>query len=133
MKTITLKRFYHTDVTLGEVLIDGKVVCYSLELPDLGNQRNISCIPKGKYKLKIRTTAKRGQHLEVVGVPNRNSILIHSGNSVSDIKGCILLGNTFEFKVHSPKRILNSTISVELFNKIVFEFMLKEEVWLEIV
>src|SRR3990172_3391900 len=64
----------------------------SLELPWLNNKRGVSSIPLGTYTLKPRISVKYGQHFIVTNVPGRSLILIHAGNSTSDTKGCILLG-----------------------------------------
>lgn len=78
--------------------------CRTLELPDLGNQRNISCIPEGFYDVVPRQSPKYGNHLHVTEVPNRSLILLHFGNYAgsmnprtghSDIRGCILVGEKF--------------------------------------
>ena len=64
----------------------------TLELKDNGNQRNISCIPEGEYKIRRRKTKKFGNHLEVLDVPNRDGILIHVANFYTQLKGCIAVG-----------------------------------------
>ena len=58
------------------------------------NQTNISCIPDGKYIVKVRYSEKYGRHLEVTNVPDRTVILFHWGNYYTDTKGCILTGET---------------------------------------
>ncbi|MEH0154686.1 DUF5675 family protein [Limibacter armeniacum] len=67
----------------------------TLELSDKGNARNISCIPRGTYKVVPRHTDARGWHYEISGVPGRSLILIHPGNFHRDIQGCVLLGTDF--------------------------------------
>lgn len=66
--------------------------CDTLELPWLNNQKNISCIPVGKYKVVKRYSKKYGNHLHVTDVENRTWILIHAGNYLDEILGCILVG-----------------------------------------
>lgn len=65
---------------------------YTLELPWHDNQTNISCIPEGTYKVQIHNSPRFGNCLKVLNVPNRTDILIHSGNTDKDTKGCILIG-----------------------------------------
>lgn len=57
------------------------------------NQRNISCIPAGRYRL-VRTVYYKHNYetFEVTPVPNRHRILIHPGNTEEDTDGCILVG-----------------------------------------
>ena len=94
-----LKRFDYSDKqTLGTLVIydEGKVIysCYTLELPDLKNASNISCIPRGEYKVVPRNSQKFKDHLHITDVPNREYILIHVGNYFTDIRGCVIVGKT---------------------------------------
>jgi hypothetical protein len=66
------------------------VVCHTIELPWLNNQRNVSCIPEGRYQLKKGMTQKHGLHIRVKSVAGRDGILFHPGNEAArDLKGCI--------------------------------------------
>jgi hypothetical protein len=78
--------------------------CRTLELPDLDNQRNISCIPEGHYDVSPVYSQTFGHIYGVEDVPNRSLIRIHQGNYAgsinprtghSDIRGCILVGKAF--------------------------------------
>jgi len=64
----------------------------SLELPYLSNQKNISCIPKGRYECKVATRPNGDKAISILRVPERTNILIHKGNFTADIQGCILVG-----------------------------------------
>jgi len=68
--------------------------CYTLELPWVNNQRNISCIQKGEYDIVRHDSPKFGDCLHIKDVPSRSKILVHKGNFKSDTKGCVLVGNT---------------------------------------
>ena len=80
--------------TLGALYHEGKEVCKTLELPWLENQRRVSCIPKGTYKVVKRHSAKYKNHFHITDVENRDWILIHHGNYYTDILGCILVGKS---------------------------------------
>lgn len=68
--------------------------CKTLELPDLENAPNISCIPKGVYEVSYTLSPRLMKYTyEIKGVPNRSGIRFHSANYFSDLKGCIALGN----------------------------------------
>jgi len=69
--------------------------CVTLELAWKDNETNVSCIPKGTYKVTPRYSDKYTQHFILEDVPNRKFILIHAGNFNSDTEGCILLGTSF--------------------------------------
>src|SRR5690242_2550775 len=84
---LELVRSYDPEGTNGELKL---LVCNTIELPWLQNKRSISCIPEGRYELKNRITAKRGQHLLVMNVKGRDGILIHPANDArKDLLGCI--------------------------------------------
>lgn len=85
---------------------DGGHACYTLENRWRNNQRRVSCIPAGRYRLVLRTHGGWNQRLagrypdihegalELSGVPNRDAILIHPGNFHGDTQGCVLPGRT---------------------------------------
>lgn len=66
----------------------------TIELPWKHNERKVSCIPGGIYMVEPRHTDKFGNHLWIKDVPGRDGILIHTGNYVNQIQGCILVGMT---------------------------------------
>ena len=83
------------DRTLGKLEVEGKTFA-TLELPDKGNQKNISRIPEGRYECIPRWSRKFPyMHLLVLAVPDRSDILIHAGNTPKDTSGCILIGKGF--------------------------------------
>lgn len=76
----------------GTFILDRRIICYSLELPWLGNIPTKSCIPVGTYPLTKINHARYQSCFQVDNVPLRSGILIHPGNTLSDTKGCILPG-----------------------------------------
>lgn len=87
---LELIRTYHVCGTNGALLLKGEQICATIELPWKNNEHRISCIPEGRYALKKRYSPKHGWHLEVMGVPNRQWILIHPANdAVTELEGCI--------------------------------------------
>jgi hypothetical protein len=66
--------------------------CKGLELPWNDNKRRVSCIPEGVYRTVKRHSPRFDNHFHLVSVPNRDWILIHRGNFVREILGCILVG-----------------------------------------
>jgi len=82
--------------TLGEIQVNGKHFCHTLELPWKNNQRNKSCIPVGKYKCIRHTSPRFGDCFWLQDVPGRSEILIHRGNYYTDIRGCILPGERIQ-------------------------------------
>ena len=102
--------------TIGELFLNGERMCDTLENPYINNERNISCIPEGEYKVRLRLARESATrdylHLLVQDVPNRDYILFHRGNSAKDTSGCILvgLGSQQDF-------VQNSTLAMDLLMK----------------
>jgi len=85
-----LQRSYYARGTNGALFVNGKFVCFTIELPWRENRRNVSCIPEGRYELEPRISKKFGNHLLLVGVPQRSMILLHPANyALGELKGCI--------------------------------------------
>ena len=76
----------------GEFQIDGLIACHTLEEPWRDNQSRISCIPPGNYICKKHNGTHFKDVWEITGVPGRQAILIHSGNTLDDTEGCVLVG-----------------------------------------
>ena len=103
MKVI-INRRYESNQTPGTMVVmdNGEMLftCSTLELKNMGNVRNLSCIPEGTYHCEkiIRPDGRNG--IWVMNVPSRTAILIHSGNFASgktvDIEGWILVGTGFK-------------------------------------
>lgn len=86
----------YPDCTIGRMWC-GQFTCFTLELPWLGNQQDISCIPNGIYRWKKRMSPNKGYEvIELIDVPNRQFIQIHIGNRTSQILGCVLTGEAIK-------------------------------------
>ena len=87
---LVLTRTYFPEGTQGFLEWKGTLVCYTIELPWLENQRRISCIPEGFYILQQRYSPKFKWHLHLMNVPGRDLILIHPANDANkELLGCI--------------------------------------------
>ena len=87
---LVLTRTYFPEGTQGVLEWNCTIVCYTIELPWLGNQRRISCIPEGEYILQKRFSPKFKWHLHLMNVPGRDLILIHRANDAKkELLGCI--------------------------------------------
>ena len=113
---LIIRDTFTEESTVGELFLNGERMCDTLENPYLNNERNISCIPEGEYKVRLRTARESATrdylHLLVQDVPNRDYILFHRGNSAKDTSGCILVG--FASKQDYVK---NSTFAMDLLMK----------------
>ena len=91
---ITIERSYLPFGTYGEwTQDDPEFKCYTVERPWLENQRGVSCIPEGTYRI-FKSRYHRGDYdcYEVEGVQGRSLIKIHIGNWPENFEGCIGLG-----------------------------------------
>lgn len=118
---IKIKRLHRTDKsTIGELYINGKFECYTLE--DVERDVKIdgkTAIPKGTYKVIINQSNRFKRLLPLLlDVPNYAGVRIHSGNTAEDTEGCILVGKTRSLDFVGSSR--------EAFTKL-FEKMLLEK------
>ena len=81
--------------TQGVIRFGAVSFCLTLERPWEGNKENVSCIPPGRYRCERVRSPKFGWTFEVKHVPNRTHVLFHSGNTLEDTHGCILVGEEF--------------------------------------
>ena len=87
---LILQRVYFPNGTNGMLYHNGKLLCYTIELPWLNNEHQHSCIPEGTYRLAMRYSLKFKLHIEVKRVSNRDLVLIHPANdAIIELKGCI--------------------------------------------
>ncbi|HCN10795.1 MAG TPA: hypothetical protein DIS75_00390 [Chryseobacterium sp.] len=85
-----LIRQYFPDGTNGELFFNGKKICNTIELPWKENQKRVSCIPEGIYRVRKRFSPKFKWHLEIFKVRNRDFILFHpANNALKELNGCI--------------------------------------------
>jgi hypothetical protein len=86
----------------------------TLEDPWNDNETGISCIPVGTYRAVRRVRPSNGQEaFYLEDVPGRTAILIHTGNTIKDTEGCILLGRSFGYL--SMPAILSSNHAMKEF------------------
>jgi hypothetical protein len=94
---LLLKRLHRTEhSTIGELYVDGKFECYTLEDKEREVKiKSETAIPKGTYIVGITLSNRFKRLLPIlINVPNFEGVRIHSGNSNHDTEGCILVGTT---------------------------------------
>lgn len=78
--------------TMGKLTAEG-LSLFTLELPWKNNQHDISCIPEGRYSLAFTWSQTHQKFMwHICGVPGRDAIEIHIGNTVKDVLGCVVVG-----------------------------------------
>lgn len=106
MKEVIVERVYLPTESLGSMYFGGVMVSKTMELPWKENQRSVSCIPEGTYRVTkeppIQANDPAGRHerpywhFRVHNVPGRSGILIHRISYVSGLKGCLGVGKEFK-------------------------------------
>jgi hypothetical protein len=110
---LTINRIYENDCTVGILNFNG-FRCFTLELPDLDNQTNISCIPAGRYHYNKIISPSLGECIDICDVIGRTYIRIHAGNYLSEILGCVLVGAGLDgVEVNGRVMITNSGNTLE--------------------
>lgn len=82
--------------TIGEMYIDGKFFCYTLEdkVRDV-KIKGITAIPTGEYGVILTVSARFGVLMPLLlNVKGFEGVRIHNGNTDKDTEGCILVGKT---------------------------------------
>ena len=124
-----LFRNYEPNQTTGRFILteneDLLFKSFSLELPDLNNLRSHSCIPVGDYICKIEFSPSHGMCFHILNVPDRDHILIHSGNYNKDTEGCLLLGEFLkDINKDGLRDVTDSKKTVEKLEAICDSFIL---------
>ena len=95
-----IRRDPKPDHTPGELWVDGKFFCYTLEDVDRklesGGKKvyGETCIPRGQYPVVLDFSARFNIVTpHVLGVPQFDGIRIHAGNTTADTHGCPLVGS----------------------------------------
>lgn len=88
--------FLGSSATIGELLVNDKYLCDTLEdrvRPEGEKIYGKTAIPEGMYEVKLTHSPRFKKILpEILNVPNFSGIRIHTGNSSKDTEGCILVG-----------------------------------------
>ena len=135
------------EATIGELRLDGDLLCYTLEdkvrEPSKGALAlsvsswkipGKTAIPRGRYALALTWSPRFGRVLPLLKqVPGFEGVRIHTGNRVSDTEGCILVGMETQgeslFLSRKAYGILLEAISIL---KPDNTRVLKEETWMTI-
>lgn len=102
-------------------------VAKTLELPWKDNASNISCIPDGAYTCKYtrsnRLSKLKGVDVftyELVDVPDRAGIRIHSANYFYQLLGCIAMGSALkDLNADGQLDVIHSGDTVDAFVKVM--------------
>lgn len=150
MNITVVRRWKKPKYTIGELYVDGKLICNTLEDTDRGLYQGMekewilekkvptqTAIPYGRYKVTLQVKSPKyskkksyewcgGYMPRLMNVPGFEGVLIHPGNDHTDTEGCILVGDN-----KAVGKVLNSQ---KIFKELYA--LLKEaegDIWLNIV
>lgn len=120
MKIKVIRKYFNNDYTIGDLYIDDKWICNTIEDKDRALYDSMSeddikakkvygetAIPYGVYKVSITYSSKFKKMMPLVeNVKGFSGIRIHSGNTAKDSLGCIIVG---ENKVKG--KVINSRVT----------------------
>lgn len=132
---IVVTRKWFTDKsTIGELTIDGKFICFTLEDRDRklesGGTKVMheTAIPRGTYEVIINRSVRFQRMLPLLlNVPQFTGIRIHTGNWATNSSGCLCLG----FR-RGEDEILESRPALRMFIEILAEKLKKGKVYIQI-
>ncbi len=94
MKSATVFRKSGNEKQTNGIIQYGEYSAYSLERGWNNNQHGISCIPAGTYDCQWSFMPSHNKyHYQIMNVPDRDGIFIHSINFAGDLRGCVAIGN----------------------------------------
>lgn len=119
MKLKLIRKFKGETYTIGDLYVNGDLLCNTLEDKDRGltssmskeaiekiKEKHKTAIPTGTYAIQMgRISPRFKKELPLLlNVPGFEGILIHTGNDEDDTSGCILPGvNSVKGKVTNSK------------------------------
>lgn len=113
-----LRSIFTEKSTIGELYLDSRKLCWTLEDKDRGLRQDMpleeiqrlkvygkTCIPCGHYQIQWKLSPKFGKDMPyLLNVPGYDGVMLHTGNSDVETLGCILLG-----REKGVDRIMQST------------------------
>lgn len=124
-----IRKEFTDESTIGEMKVDGKFICYTLEDKVRSEKINgKTAIPAGKYEIVVDKSFRFKRDMpHILNVPNFAGVRIHSGNTDEDTEGCILVG------LEKKKDFIGkSRLAFNSLFKLLSEKLKTEKVYIEI-
>lgn len=101
MKLVLRRKMFNHEATIGELEVNGKFFCYTLEDTDRkleeGGEKIYAktAIPRGLYQVIVNYSNRFKRELPLLlNVPQYEGVRIHPGNAPENTEGCVLVGST---------------------------------------
>lgn len=142
MELLVKRRPTKIDTTFGQLSVDGKDFCFTLEdvVREIHGQsvdkwkiNSKTAIPEGRYRVTFEDSPKFGPDtLTVNDVPGFVAIRIHSGNDDADTEGCLLVGESIAEDNVDGGNILQSRAALARLKAVVMAAIngRSEEAWI---
>lgn len=103
------------------------MICPCIERGDRDNQRGVSSVLAGTYRLVYEWSPKFGRYLwELYGTLNRSECKIHSANFWRQLNGCISLGLYLtDFDKDGYQDVAQSVNALNAFHRIMDRMVVK--------
>lgn len=145
MKLTLIRKYKKKDYCIGELYVDNKFFCDTLEDPDRGltSTMNLTeikakkikgdtAIPTGTYKITLDIVSPKysnfskypyvkfcgGKMPRLLNIPGYEGVLIHAGNTQKDTEGCLLVGEN---------RVVGKVINSQVTWKKLYEILQKDK------
>lgn len=119
MKLKVIRNEFTNESTIGELWVDGKFFCFTLEDKDRDllqtqplteiAQRKLfgrTAIPYGTYGVAMTYSGRFKRYMpQILDVPGFSGIRIHTGNSAASTDGCLLVGETKDVDFIGSSRV----------------------------
>lgn len=130
MKLRLFRKIFTKKSAIGELSIDGKYFCWTLEdmVRPEGSDKvwGETAIPYGNYQVKLTYSPKFKRITpEILNVPNFKYIRFHIGNFPRNTEGCVLVGEKIGFNkvLRSRKAFENLMAKLKGQDKIELEII----------
>lgn len=131
IKIILQRQFFTEKSTCGEVFIDNKHFCWSLE--DMVRPEGIkilgkTAIPYGEYQLTLSYSERfKRNMILLLKVPGFSGVRIHGGNTSEDTEGCLIVAFN---KINNDK--VQGTAEKAIFEYVKKKLSENYDVWISI-
>ncbi len=139
MALIKVERFlHHPDCEISRVYVRDTYFYFAIEDAQRTTKiKGETCIPLGTYNLSTRFSPKFSPRLNqqmiwVQDVPGFQFIVIHTGNTISDTEGCLILGERIGI-LNNKDAVLNSKPTYNRFYTSVIDDIIKGDQQIEYV